>query len=127
MAKVIKSDTIKRKVGRPKFKPNYKEAEKLYGRMCTNEDVADWWGISRKTVERLCVNDRRFIKCKAMGMGKARVSLRSKQFTLARKGNVTMLIWLGKQYLEQSEQAANNMSIDKPLDINLTVDGKKWA
>jgi hypothetical protein len=35
---------------------------------------------------------------------KGRISLRRKQFEVAQGGNVTMLIWLGKQHLEQAEK-----------------------
>ena len=32
-----------------------------------------------------------------------KLALRKKQFDVAMQGNVQMLIWLGKQYLEQSD------------------------
>ena len=32
-----------------------------------------------------------------------KLALRRKQFDVAMQGNVQMLIWLGKQYLEQSD------------------------
>ena len=33
-----------------------------------------------------------------------KLALRKKQFDIAMQGNVQMLIWLGKQYLEQSDK-----------------------
>lgn len=38
------------------------------------------------------------------GHQKRNCSLRRKQFAIAMKGNPQMLIWLGKQYLEQKDQ-----------------------
>jgi hypothetical protein len=42
-----------------------------------------------------------YYRQKALG---GRASLRRAQFATALKGNTAMLIWLGKQYLEQREQ-----------------------
>jgi len=39
-----------------------------------------------------------------MGKGKLKIGLRSKQVSMAMAGNVTMLIWLGKQYLDQKDK-----------------------
>ena len=39
-------------------------------------------------------------------------SLRRLQFDAAKGGNVTMLIWLGKQWLNQAERPANAESRD---------------
>ena len=43
-----------------------------------------------------------------------KLALRKKQFDIAMQGNVQMLIWLGKQYLEQSDkQELQNV---RPID-----------
>jgi hypothetical protein len=45
------------------------------------------------------------------------MSLKRKQFDMAMKGNVTMLIWLGKQTLGQRDVPAdyNNVQIPAPV------------
>ena len=103
----------KRGRGRPKWKPNYEEVEKLYAQMCTDQDIADWFGVSRKTVERHNQNDEKFQSAKTKGMAHAKISIRGEQFKVAKKGNVSMLIWLGKQYLGQKEkQEVDHQSSD---------------
>jgi len=46
-----------------------------------------------------------------------RIKLAQKQYEVAMSGNVTMLIWLGKQYLSQSEKQELSGSSDngKPI------------
>ena len=38
------------------------------------------------------------------GFGRLKISLRRQQIEAAKKGNVAMLIWLGKQLLEQADK-----------------------
>ena len=51
-----------------------------------------------------------------------RMKLRQKQVQLALEGNVTMLIWLGKQYLEQTDVQSREF---KKFDDTLTKIGEK--
>lgn len=48
--------------------------------------------------------ERNYSEQMANGKAKARASVRRKQFELAMKGNVTMLIWLGKNMLGQTDK-----------------------
>ena len=50
-----------------------------------------------------------FLEYKKRGLERGKATLRRKQFELAMKGNCTMLIWLGRNYLNQSE---NNIDDD---------------
>lgn len=43
-----------------------------------------------------------------------RISIRRAQFQSANKGNTSMLIWLGKQYLGQKEQ--QEITLDRSAD-----------
>lgn len=45
-----------------------------------------------------------------IGYAKMRESLRRLQFKKAKEGNVGMLIWLGKQYLGQSERQETKLT-----------------
>ncbi len=65
--------------------------------MCTNEDIAFALGCCADTLER------RYRDIIYAGKAEARASLRRKQWEVAESGNVTMLIWLGKQWLKQRE------------------------
>ncbi len=44
-----------------------------------------------------------------------------KQVELAGSGNVPMLIWLGKQYLQQSDKAHHHISLDTIPGENLVT------
>ena len=70
--------------------------------MCTDEEIAACLGV---TVETLQNNDNgsAFLECKEKGNGIGKKSLRRIQFDIAKKGNATMAIWLGKQWLGQKE------------------------
>lgn len=54
-----------------------------------------------------------------------RINLMKKQYDIAMGGNVTMLIWLGKQYLGQSDKQELNTDDDKPLQITMNYERKK--
>lgn len=63
------------------------------------EEIAAVAGCSKDTIER------RFMEDMELGRQKRNASLRRKQFEVAMKGNTGMLIWLGKQYLDQRDRS----------------------
>lgn len=65
---------------------------------CTYEEIANILDISKGTLTN------RFKQVIQKGYEDVKRSLRKKQLELARSGNVTMLIWLGKQYLGQTDK-----------------------
>lgn len=103
----------KRKVGRPKFQIDYEEVTKLASIMCTQEEIASILGCSVDTLQR----DEKFcgLYLKAMQTGKS--SLRRSQWKSAQDGNVVMQIWLGKNYLDQSDRK----EVDNNYNLNLNV------
>ncbi len=76
--------------------------ENLARIMCTDEEIADILGCSRDLfyTEDNAENFRQAIK---KGQSQGRQSLRREQWKVAQKGNVTMLIWLGRQWLGQKD------------------------
>lgn len=86
-------------MGRPKKVIDYDMVLDLASIFCTQEEIATILGVSRKTLN----NDKLFTQTYKKGIENAKSSLRRTQFKLAQKGNVTMAIWLGKQYLGQRE------------------------
>lgn len=95
--------------GRPKFILN-EDGKKLVADLatvlCTDEEIASIMGTSIDTLTSKD-NYETFAECKKRGMNKGKGSLRRKQYEVAMKGNVTMLIWLGRNYLDQKEQVIN--------------------
>lgn len=71
--------------------------------MCTDEEIAACLGVTVETLQNKDNNDA-FLECKEKGAGNGRKSLRRIQFEIAKKGNATMAIWLGKQWLGQKEK-----------------------
>lgn len=87
-------------MGRPKKTIDYETVLKLAGLQCTQEEISNFLDISVRTLQR----DEEFCRVYKKGMDNGRMSLRRMQYKAAEKGNVSMLIWLGKQYLGQSDK-----------------------
>ena len=89
----------KPKMGRPKFVIDYRVVEELAEIHCTQEEAAAVLGCSVKTLQR----DDEFCRLHQKGLMVGKKSLRRLQWDAAKSGNTTMLVWLGKQYLEQRD------------------------
>lgn len=91
--------------GRPKAKIDYEIVEKLASMFCTDEEIASFLGVSSKTIQRRKQEDEEYCLAYKKGFDQGKISLRQSQYKSAvRNGNVTMQIWLGKQYLGQRDQ-----------------------
>ena len=90
--------------------------------MATDEEIAvalsdDYEQISVDVLTN-ALNGDTFAEQKLKGKCRGKTSLRSWQFASAKNGNVTMQIFLGKNYLGQSDKA----EIEAPdTQINITV------
>lgn len=84
--------------GRPKIELDYEAIERLANMQCTQEEIASFVGVSVRTLQR----DEEFCRIYKKGQDNGRMSLRRKQWKLADK-NPTMAIFLGKQYLGQTD------------------------
>lgn len=96
----------KNKGGRPQIQIDEKQFKNLCGLFCTLTEVAWWFKCSEDTIERWCKRTYKagfadILKRESSGR---KMSLRRKQFEVAEKGNVALLIFLGKQYLGQSDK-----------------------
>lgn len=93
------------KGGRPKIKIDKSQFEKLCSLQCTLEEIAGFFDCSDDTIERWCKSEYKqgFAEVFRQKRQNGRISLRRTQWKLAER-NVSMAIWLGKQYLGQKEQ-----------------------
>lgn len=100
-------------MARPRVKINWEEFDKLCSIQCTLLEIASWFGCSPDTIERACKREHRmgFADYFAQKAAKGKISLRRMQWQIAIGGDRTMLIWLGKQYLEQSERMDQRQQI----------------
>lgn len=97
--------------GRPKFEIDYEQVKKLAALQCTQEEIASYLEGCVRTLQR----DEEFCRIYKNGMDVGRMSLRRKQWKAAEDGNTTMLVWLGKQYLRQSDKAELTGKDGKPV------------
>jgi hypothetical protein len=67
----------------------------------TDREIADWFQIKEDTLRY------NFADYLTKGRAGLRRRLRAVQLSTALSGNATLLIWLGKQYLGQSDQPVN--------------------
>jgi len=84
-------------MGRPKKPIDPKMVQDLASIGCKTTEIATMLEVSVHTL------DRRFAQEMAKGRENLKMSLRRWQLEAAKKGNVTMLIWLGKQMLGQQD------------------------
>jgi len=94
---------------RPKAKIDMAEAEKLYGMQCTDEEVAAFFGVSTRTIERRC-QTKPFREAKERGRAKGRVSVRRDLFRQAANGNIAAAIFLAKNLLGYRDVMSNEHS-----------------
>ena len=96
---------MSKKQGRPTKEFDLAEVEKLGMLGATAAEMAAWFNISLRTIERrMGMKDGEFRRAYDRGFGRLKISLRRQQIEAAKGGNVAMLIWLGKQLLEQADK-----------------------
>lgn len=91
-------------MGRKRIEIDQHQFEQLCFMQCTLGEIAGWFGCSEDTIQRWCKRTYRqtFGEVYAGKSQGGRISLRRAQFELAKK-SPAMAIWLGKQYLGQSD------------------------
>ena len=102
----------KNKGGRPRAVIDYKTLQKLCAIHCTGEECAAILGVDYDTLDTALKRDKHggFSEYFKKHSAKGKMSLRRRQFEQAESGNTTMLVWLGKQYLGQTDK------VDQHLD-----------
>lgn len=117
------------KMGRKKIELNWKLIDNLCLIQCTLEEIADILECSIATIKVRCKEEKGmtfqlYFKKKSAG---GKMSLRRKQFEVAQKGNVSMLIFLGKNYLDQSDQKKDKSVMPSLNDVDWNQIGKSFA
>ncbi len=115
----------KRSVGRPLIEIDWQQFDKLCSIQCSQREIASWFDCSVDTIDRAVkrVHGMNFAEYFEQKRGKGKIALRRKQYETALGGNTTLLIWLGKQYLGQSDKQENtNIEGVKVNEIDLDSD-----
>lgn len=99
-------------VGRPIKQIDKAQFEKLCGLQCTLEELCCYFDCDNKTLEKWCKKTYKmnFSDIFKIKKGNGKISLRRKQFEVAMSGNPTMLIWLGRNILNQTDKIEVDVS-----------------
>lgn len=108
---------VQSRMGRPVkifTQTDWEHIEKLCSLMCTAEEIAGFLDVSVDTLSRRIKETygqtfAEYFEQKKIG---AQIALRRAQWQLAMNGNPTMLIWLGKQFLGQSNKT--DLQVNSP-------------
>ena len=86
-------------MARPKkYNIDTHQVEQLAGFGCSNTEMASFFGCDESLIRKS------YSESIAKGRDNGKIRLRQYQWASAKKGNVAMLIWLGKQILGQSDK-----------------------
>jgi hypothetical protein len=93
-------------MARPKAKIEWDRVGQMLEAGCSGVGIAGVLGIDEATLRKRCLKDLKisFSEFSQQKKAKGDDLIRLKQFDLAMKGDKTLLIWLGKQRLEQAER-----------------------
>lgn len=92
----------KKKSGPVRASLDLRQVEELAAIGATQKEIASVLGVSLRTVESRA-EEKDFRAALERGTSNLHTSLRRKQVEMALGGDRVMLIWLGKQYLDQRE------------------------
>lgn len=92
-------------MARPRIEIDANQFEKLCSIQCTLNEIAGFFNCSSDTIERWCKREYKesFADTYKKYSAGGKISLRRYQFKMA-EHNAAMAIWLGKQYLGQTEK-----------------------
>ena len=108
-------------MARPRKEIDQKQFEQLCGLQCTKEEICGWFQLTDKTLENWCKRTygAGFSDVFREKRGLGKISLRRAQWRLAEK-SAAMAIWLGKQYLGQTDKTEVSGEIKTTADDPIT-------
>ena len=105
---------------------NWEDFDKLCEMQCTLREIAAWFHCSEDTIERRVQDDHgmKFAEYYAQKKAKGFVSLRRAQWQAATIEQIpSMLIWLGKQHLDQKDQ--QHITAEQEIKVVIDKDDDK--
>ena len=97
------------KMGRPFLELDEEMIGRLASIHCSVDEIASILECGRDTIYR------NYMHVVEAGRAKGRMGLRRRQWEVANEGNPTLLIWLGKNWLNQTDQVQGEEDDTKPL------------
>jgi len=110
---------------KPYAKIDWGKVDEMCKIQCTGEEIAGVLNVDYDTLQRACKREKEmrfadYLPQKAMG---GRSSLRRAQFKAATEdGNSTMLVWLGKNMLNQTDKQEIEHNVNDITGIKLISD-----
>jgi AraC-like DNA-binding protein len=112
--------------GRKRIEVDFKKIDALCAVFCNCKEIVSvlnsfdinvsYDTVERRVKEQFGVTFAEYVEQKQMAFAKPK--LRKAQLDCALGGNATMLIWLGKQYLGQTEKQEINVTGDMSAEIS---------
>ena len=115
-------DIAKGQIKQAQAKINQEQFEKLCALQCTKDEIAGMFDVCSDTLLNWCKEtyNTDFSTIYKIKSQNGKISLRRAQYKLAvEKLNPTMLVWLGKQYLNQTEKVEAITNADVNLNNKL--------
>jgi hypothetical protein len=100
---------VQEKPGHPLVVLDTEQLKLLVKIGCTMDEIVEVLKVSKDTIER------RYMADVYAARKERNVVIRRKQYQLAMEGDRTMLVWLGKQWLGQTDQLQLGNNPDNPL------------
>ena len=110
----------------PQSFSDWEDFDKLCTMQCTKAEIASWWDCSVDTIVRRVEEEfqTKFAVVYAERKAKGKISLRRAQWQKAvDKQSVPMLIWLGKQYLGQTDKQESSGGLEDLVFTSSIGDG----
>ncbi len=118
-----KRPTAKTEAPRPPHRPRTEidlvQVERLATIQCTDVEIAAVLGISSKTIQRRKEDDPAFLQALTDGRARGIATLRRVQYQRATGGSDTMLIWLGKNLMGQTDKQTLQGDPDNPVQMRI--------
>ena len=115
-------------MGRKYKEIDQRQFENLCGLQCTEREILDWFDVSDKTLNAWCKRTygKNFSEVFRQKRGKGKISLRRAQWQIAEK-NASMAIFLGKNYLSQSDNPVIGIEEDDSDEDALSASLRELA
>ena len=107
-------------LGRTPVQIDSAELERLCAMQCTDEEIAAWFKVTTRTIERRRTK-RAFAEVMDRGRTKGRISVRRMQMKLLEQGNATMGVWLGKNILGQVDEVRHEVNGTMATSLSVIV------
>ena len=118
----VKKENPKNKGGRPTKKIDRNIFEGMCRIQCTQQEMCDIFECDENTINAWCKRtyNMGFSEVFRQKRGQGKVSLRRMQWKACEAGNTSMLIWLGKNLLGQTDkQEIAQTTNSSPITINV--------